>query len=55
MRSDKEQAKGRGTADGSPKEMGGRIVKIDQSNKGKSEKQHRLDYNPIIKVPIKGV
>lgn len=34
---------------------GTRIVKIDESNKGRSEKQKRLDYNPIIKVPIKGV
>lgn len=29
--------------------------KIDQSNKGKSDKAHRLDYNPIMKCPIKGV
>lgn len=34
---------------------GGQIVKIDTSNKGRSEKIKRLDYNPIIKVPIKGV
>lgn len=34
---------------------GTRIVKVDESNKGRSEKQKRLDYNPIIKVPIKGV
>lgn len=34
---------------------GGQIVKIDTSNKGRSEKVKRLDYNPIIKVPIKGV
>lgn len=34
---------------------GGQIVKVDTSNKGRSEKVKRLDYNPIIKVPIKGV
>lgn len=37
------------------RKCGGRIVKIDQSNKGKSSKKHKLDYNPIIKCPIKGV
>lgn len=34
---------------------GGQIVTIDTSNKGRSEKVKRLDYNPIIKVQIKGV
>lgn len=34
---------------------GGDIVKIDQSNKGRTDAVHKLDYNPIIKVPIKGV
>lgn len=34
---------------------GGKIVKIDTSNKGRSQKEKRLDYNPIIKVPINGV
>lgn len=36
---------------------GTKIVKIDSnnSNKGHTEKEKRLDYNPIIKVPIKGV
>lgn len=37
------------------RKWGSAIVKIDQSNKGKSGKAHRLDYNPIIKCPIKGV
>ena len=35
---------------------GGKIVKRDKSNKGKSEKKRVYDdYNPIIKIPIKGV
>ena len=36
---------------------GTKIVKIDSNNrnKGQTEKEKRLDYNPIIKVPIKGV
>ena len=35
---------------------GSRIVKIDRSNKGKSKKDRaNFDFNPIIKVPIKGV
>lgn len=34
---------------------GSNIVKVDTSNKGRTEKIKRLDYNPIIKVPIKGV
>ena len=35
---------------------GSRIVKIDTSNKGKTKKQKaKFDFNPIIKVPIKGV
>jgi uncharacterized ParB-like nuclease family protein len=37
------------------RKWGGGIIKIDQSNKGKSGKAHRLDYNPIMKCPIKGV
>lgn len=37
------------------KKWGSRIVKIDDSNKGRSDKQKPLDYNPIIKIPIKGV
>ena len=37
------------------RKWGSGIVKIDQSNKGKSSKIHRFDYNPIIKIPIKGV
>ena len=31
------------------------IVRLDESNKGHSEKVKRFDYNPIIKVPIKGI
>lgn len=35
---------------------GSRIVKIDKSNKGKTKKEKtRIDFNPIIKIPIKGV
>ena len=35
---------------------GSRIVKIDKSNKGKTKKDKvRIDFNPIIKTPIKGV
>lgn len=38
------------------KKWGGRIVKIDQSNKGKTKKEKdKFDFNPIIKIPIKGV
>lgn len=35
---------------------GSRIVKIDKSNKGKAKKEKaNFDFNPIIRVPIKGV
>lgn len=34
---------------------GSDIVKEDKSNKGHSKKQKAFDYNPIIKVPIKGI
>lgn len=37
------------------KKWGCDIVKIDYSNKGKTKKQKRIDYNPIVKVPIKGI
>ena len=38
------------------KKWGSRIVKIDRSNKGNSKKTKvNIDFNPIIKVPIKGV
>ena len=38
------------------KKWGSRIVKIDRSNKGKSKKTKvNIDFNPIIKVPIKGI
>lgn len=34
---------------------GSGIIKQDRSNKGKTKKVKRFDYNPIVKVPIKGV
>lgn len=34
---------------------GGTIVHIDTTNKGRTKKQKKEDYNPIIKTPIKGV
>lgn len=34
---------------------GGQIVKVDTSNKGKTLKKKLMDYNPIIRIPIKGV
>ena len=38
------------------RKWGSRIVKIDRSNKGKTKKEKvNIDFNPIIKVPIKGV
>ena len=37
------------------RKWGGQIVKIDTSNKGQTTKEKRLDYNPIIRIPIKGV
>jgi hypothetical protein len=37
------------------KKWGGAIVKVDTTNKGKTSKEKRLDYNPIIRIPIKGV
>ena len=37
------------------KKWGGGIVKIDRSNKGRTDKEKLFDYNPIIKVPIKGI
>ena len=37
------------------KKWGSKIVREDKSNKGRSKKQKRFDYNPIIKIPIKGV
>lgn len=37
------------------KKWGSRIVKIDRSNKGRSNKKKIIDYNPIIHIPIKGV
>ena len=37
------------------KKWGSNIVKEDFSNKGGTKKQKLFDYNPIIKVPIKGI
>lgn len=37
------------------KKWGGHIVKLDTTNKGHSEKEKIFDYNPIVKIPIKGV
>lgn len=37
------------------KKWGTEIVREDTSNKGRTAKQKRFDYNPIIKVPIPGV
>ena len=37
------------------KKWGKKIVREDKSNKGGTKKQKRFDYNPIIKVPIKGI
>ena len=38
------------------RKWGSRIVKIDKSNKGHTKKEKaKIDFNPIIKVPIKGV
>lgn len=38
------------------KKWGSDIVKLDTSNKGRSKKNRKyIDYNPIIKIPIKGI
>lgn len=37
------------------KKWGEEIVREDTSNKGGTKKVKRFDYNPIIKVPIKGI
>jgi hypothetical protein len=34
---------------------GSDIVKVDKSNKGHSKKQKLFDYNPIVRIPIKGI
>lgn len=35
---------------------GNDIVKLDKSNKGRSKKKKKyIDYNPIIKIPIRGI
>lgn len=38
------------------KKWGSNIVRLDTSNKGRSRKNRKyIDYNPIIKIPIKGI
>ena len=37
------------------KKWGSEIVREDTSNKGKTKKVKKFDYNPIVKVPIKGI
>lgn len=37
------------------RKWGSNIVREDKSNKTKTKKQKQFDYNPIIKVPIKGI
>lgn len=37
------------------KKWGSKIVRIDDTNKGRSDKRKQADYNPIIRVPIGGV
>ena len=37
------------------RKWGKQIVREDRSNKGHSKKAKGFDYNPIIKIPIKGV
>lgn len=37
------------------RKWGSHIIKIDETNKGLTTKQRIFDYNPIVRVPIKGV
>ena len=37
------------------KSGGGHIFSYDETNKGHTKKQKKLDYNLIMKIPIKGV
>ena len=37
------------------RKWGSHIVKLDTTNKGHSDKEQIFDYNPIVKIPIKGV
>lgn len=37
------------------KKWGTKIVQMDKTNKGRTEKIKVLDYNPIVKIPIPGI
>lgn len=37
------------------RKWGRHIIKLDNTNKGHSDKEQIFDYNPIVKIPIKGV
>lgn len=37
------------------RKWGGQIIKLDETNKGHTNKQKIFDYNPIVRIPIKGV
>lgn len=37
------------------KKWGSAIVKVDETNKGRTSKRKQFDYNPIITIPIKGI
>jgi hypothetical protein len=37
------------------KKWGSNIIKFDTTNKGHSDKEQIFDYNPIVRIPIKGV
>lgn len=37
------------------RKWGGQIIKLDETNKGHTNKQKIFDYKPIVRIPIKGV
>ena len=37
------------------RKWGSHIIRIDTTNKGHSDKAQIFDYNPIVKIPIRGV
>jgi hypothetical protein len=37
------------------RKWGRHIIKLDTTNKGHSDKEQIFDYNPIVRIPIKGV